>query len=65
MVATIYNTSLLVKKSDTSVDVKIYIKNVTEKGREGPGSFFYVDIYSWDRPNGAVVMTSHTTPVFM
>ena len=34
-------------------------------GREGPGSVFYVDIYSWDRPNGAVVMTSHTTPVFM
>ena len=35
MVATIYNTSLLVKKkSGTSVDVKVDVKNVTE-GREG------------------------------
>ena len=30
MVATIYNTSLLVGKSGTSVDVKVDVKNVTE-----------------------------------
>ena len=50
MVATIYNTSLLVgKKSGTSIDVKVDVKNVTEgrggKGnrteRRGPGSVFY------------------------
>ena len=47
MVATIYNTSLLVeKKSGTSVDVKVDVKNVTERkggkeGRRGPGSIFY------------------------
>ena len=55
MVATIYNTSLLVKKSGTSVDVKVDVKNVM-KGREwrggelrggerrGPGLVFYYDV---------------------
>ena len=35
MVATIYNTSLLVKKSGTSVDVKVDVKNMAEKRRLG------------------------------
>ena len=36
MVATIYNTSLLVEKSGSSVDVKVDVKNVTERnGTEG------------------------------
>ena len=36
-VATIYNTSLLVKKSGTSVDVKVDVKNVTEGRGTGEG----------------------------
>ena len=39
MVTTIYNTSLLVEKCGTSVDVKVYVKNMTEwrRRREGGG----------------------------
>ena len=35
----------LSKKSGTSVDVKVDVKNVTEEGRRGPGSVFYVDVF--------------------
>ena len=37
MVATIYNTSPLVEKSGTSVDVKVDVKNVTEPEPDGTG----------------------------
>ena len=39
MVTTIYNTSLLVEKSGSSVDVKVDVKNVTERnGKEWNGT---------------------------